>query len=198
MSKVLMIPGLGEVEITNWDEFERGFLFKVGELTVNAIQEQIIAMRLFDKGEFIRSIEARVRGDTLTIESSDPKSVYLEYGTLAFGAQYTEESFPKRPYPKKKDISRAAALRFPKGMQPFAPFRRVIYSETKMASIITRAGKPGLPTPPPVTAFGIKARDLTRKVKKVRNRVRRAARPAKKVVWAGRKALRTARRLGVR
>lgn len=119
-------------EITNWDEFRNQVLFMLGEELVNRIQDKAMDMRLFDDGRFIRGIKATVEGDSLVISDDVDYGKYLEFGTFTFGGSYDEQSYPETMFPKKKDLPRSIAKRFPKGMQPFAPFRRVIYNQSEI------------------------------------------------------------------
>ena len=128
-------------EITNWDEFRDELLEGIGIQVENEIIGQINSMRLVDTGRFKGSITSGVSNGELVITSTVPYAVYLEYGTYAYWQSYGLTNFPKTPDPKKKDISRVAASKLPKGMQPFAPFRRVLYNPQMMGKIINNSFK---------------------------------------------------------
>jgi hypothetical protein len=69
---------------------------------------------------------------------------YLEYGTYSYWQKFGLKTFPEPGYPaipKKKEISYEERKKLPKGMQPFAPFRRVLWNEAKMGDIIEKAAK---------------------------------------------------------
>lgn len=125
--------------ITNWDEFVKKYLFVLGELIVNSIQDEALRMKLFDSGRFISGISVRsTAANTLVFTSNAPYAEFLEFGTFALGKSFGD-SWPVAPLPKKKDISRKTAARMLKGMQPFAPFRRVLYNEQKLARLSKKA-----------------------------------------------------------
>ena len=64
----------------------------------------------------------------------------LEFGTMEFGGAYDDFTYPVSPV-KKKNMSRSQAEGYPRGMNPFAPIRRVLYNDAKMAQIIEKAVK---------------------------------------------------------
>lgn len=128
-------------EITNWDEFKTKLLTAVGFQVESEIINQINIMGLVDTGHFKQSITSEVQNGELVITSVAPYAVYLEYGTYDYWSVYGLQGFPKKPTTKKKDMSRKAAKKLPKGMQPFAPFRRVLYNKAKMEKIISIAAK---------------------------------------------------------
>ena len=78
----------------------------------------------------------RERGDRIIIENRTKYAKHLEYGTYEFGGQFTEDTFPSSPLPKKKDISPKARKAFPRGAQPFAIMRRVLYNKATVTRII--------------------------------------------------------------
>ena len=138
MSELITINGV-QYNITNWDEFTRKYLFAFGQMILNEIQDEALRMKLFDSGNFIARLDVRAKGDdTLLFTSAHEFSQYLEFGTYALGRSFGD-SFPTPPLPKKKDISRKAASLMAKGMQPFAPFRRVLYNEEKLKQLSKKA-----------------------------------------------------------
>ena len=96
-------------------------------------------MGLFDTGRFIRGIRFSIEGEKIVFTADAPWAAYLEFGTYEFGMSFDEETWPPVPFPKKKDLSKSAREGFPRGMQPFASFRRVLYSQDRMERVIRRA-----------------------------------------------------------
>jgi len=138
VSEVLYIQGLGEVEIVNWGDFVRKLGFLVGNELLNEIQDEALKMRLFDSGRYVRGMRFEQEGENLVFSNDAPYAPFLEYGTLEFGGSYSEDSWPVPPFSKKKDLSRRERERFPRGMQPFAPYRRVLYSEERVGRALQR------------------------------------------------------------
>ena len=134
-------------EITNWEEFQKQLLTSLGPEVEDAIVKGIDRMDLISPkgvGEFFQSIKSSVSGDTLTLYSDAPYAAYLEYGTFDYERYYSPDFFPRTPHKKKTrptKMSKAANARYPKGMQPFAPFRRVLYNQSKMNKAIKSMGK---------------------------------------------------------
>lgn len=128
-------------DIVNWDEFRTKLLTAIGFLIENEIRALIREMRLVDGGYYINSIGSKVEGDALIVFSTAPYSAYLEFGTLTYFDIFGVENFPKTPDPKKKHLSKKEREAFPKGMQPFAPFRKVLTNSPKMQEIIVKAAK---------------------------------------------------------
>ena len=143
MTEIVFIDGIGHVEVTNWEEFVHQLGFLLGNELQNQIQEEGMKMRLFDSGRYIRGMRFEQDGTTLVFTNDAPYAEALEYGTYEFGGLYTEDAWPNVPFPKKKNISRELARRFPRGMQPFATYRRVLYSEERVGDAIKAvAGAP--------------------------------------------------------
>jgi len=130
-----------DILITNWDEFKDSLLNNIGVQVALGIKRQIADMKLQDSGAYKNSIKWEVKNGELILSSSVEYAQYLEYGTFAYWQSYGLSSFPEKLDPKKKDISRKAAKELPKGMSPFAPFRRVLYNQNKMSKIIDKAVK---------------------------------------------------------
>lgn len=128
-------------EITNWDEFQNKLLNAIGVQIQGELVKQVNDLRLVDTGNFKNSMHFEVNGGELTITNTAPYAVYLEYGTFAYWDKFGMGNFPSNPDPKKKDISRQAAKKLPKGMQPFGVFRRVMWNQQKMSQIINKAVK---------------------------------------------------------
>jgi len=123
------------------DAYINKSMFILGELIVNEIKKQVRIMKLQVTGDYLQGWFANWDGKKLDIDNRMPYAPYLEYGTFTFGGSYTVNDFPGIMFPKKKDLPRAQAAVFPKGMQPFAPVRRVLYNETKMKRLIRIAFK---------------------------------------------------------
>lgn len=139
MSEILIINGQ-VYEILNWEEFRRQVMFLLGETLMNAIQDEAIKQGLFQTGDYVRGFHWTVDNDgSLVIENDVPYAMHLEYGTFEFGLTYAPDSFPSSPLPKKKDLSMHQRASYPRGMQPFAVIRRVIYNDARMTKIITEA-----------------------------------------------------------
>jgi len=134
-------------EITNWEEFQKQLLTLVGAEVETSIVKEIKKQDLISPGgsaEFFQSIRFNVSGDILKVYSDVPYAGYLEYGTLNYNTYYSPDSFPTVPHRKKTrptKMSKALHAQYPSGMQPFAPFRRVIYNQSKMDKAIRSAGK---------------------------------------------------------
>ena len=135
---VLDVPGIGQVEIMNEDDFKQELLFLIKESLVNEIQREAMKLGLFDGGNYVRGIRGEIEGDTITFTNDTPYAVYLEYGTYEFGEQYSEETWPASPFPKKKDLSPQERGGFPRGMQPFAAYRKILYLQERFDEAMAR------------------------------------------------------------
>ena len=127
-------------EITNWDEFKDTLLTAMGLQIEDEIVKQINSLRLVDTGKFKGSIKSVVQNGELIITSNAPYAAKLEYGTMAYAKQFSD-SYPTPPHTKKKFLSKKARDSLPKGMQPFAPFRRVLRNQNIMSRVINKAVK---------------------------------------------------------
>jgi len=133
------------IEITLKGEYTHteaeAFAFKLGALIVNSIKEKVRKMNLVSDGggEFLQGWDFRTTKKGLTIFNSQEYADYLEYGTFAYFDSFGLDSFPETPDPKKKDLDAEARKAFPRGMQPFAPVRRVVYNESVMARLVALA-----------------------------------------------------------
>lgn len=128
------------VEITNWEEAKKKFLNAIGFQVEAAVNKNINSMRLVDTGTFkIRNKAKEVNGEVV-ITNTAPHAVYLEYGTLEYWNRYGLERFSDF-HKKKKDMSAKEKETYPRGMQPFAPYRRVLYNREVMTRIINKAWK---------------------------------------------------------
>jgi hypothetical protein len=129
-------------EITNWKEFEEKLLNAIGFSLTNEVRKEIDRMKLVQSGHLRQSIVHTVDNGELILTSLAPYAVYLEYGTYDYWKIYGATSFPRKGYPhipKKKELTPEQKKGLPKGMQPFAMFRRVLYNPNVMAKVIDRA-----------------------------------------------------------
>jgi hypothetical protein len=130
-----------KVEIVNWDEFASKLLNAIGFQAHNEIVKLIDRMGLVDTGNFRTSLTQEVDGNSLVLGSTAPYAPYLEYGTFNYFDRFGIESFPSTTDPKKKDLKPKQRENFPKGMQPFAVFRRTLWNPNKMTQIINKGVK---------------------------------------------------------
>ena len=121
------------------EKFEKGINFAISEQIAQAVRKEIEKMNLIQSTQFWQSVQVLPNGKG--VYSDVPYAQYLEYGTLEYSQKYGLESFPATPDPKKKHMTKEQAKAYPAGMQPFAPFRRVVYNPNKMVDIIARAIK---------------------------------------------------------
>jgi len=127
------------------DEFtseELNVRFKMlGEFIVEEIEKKIRQMNLMREGggDYLQGWSANVIGNELVIENTQEYAMYLEYGTYAYHDMHGYETFPKTPDPKKMHMTAKERKNFPKGMQPFASVRRVLYDKELMTALIQAA-----------------------------------------------------------
>jgi hypothetical protein len=130
-------------EIINWDEVEAKLLDSMGAQVQKSVVDTIKELNLIDTSQFFQSIKF-MRDDNGVVISSDVYySYFLEYGTLEFGERFTSDSFPDLPV-KKKILPSDLRKQFPRGMNPFAPFRRTIYNRRIMETFLNNAVKNAL------------------------------------------------------
>lgn len=113
----------------------------LGELIIQKIRDNIRSMKLIENGQFLQNWVSSYKEGVLLIENTQEYSLYLEYGTYAYWQMNRLNSYTEPPDPKKKDLSPEAIKLFPKGMQSFAPLRKVLYNEKVMEILITKAFK---------------------------------------------------------
>ncbi|MHA1168700.1 MAG: HK97 gp10 family phage protein [Candidatus Hodarchaeales archaeon] len=129
------------------EKIVRKILFAWGSLIVIEIQRMIEEIPLKDGSEFWQGIHHWVDDDlVLNIASNVEYAKYLEYGTYTYFKISGLGSFPEQITAKKKDLSRKERKGLPKGMQPFAPFRRVLYSQSLMDGLFVRAVRNVVPS----------------------------------------------------
>jgi len=131
-----------DIEITNWEEFQEKLLLAIGFQIQSEVIKQINELELVDTGFLKNSIHVGIAKDgSLEIVNTAPYAIYLEYGTFDYFKSFGLNKYPEIPDPKKRNLSRKDRKKLRKGMQPFAPFRRVMYNDQKMAQIVERAVK---------------------------------------------------------
>ena len=113
----------------------------LGELVINKVKANIRTIDLIQKGDFLQGWFSKWTGNTLFIENMRKYALYLEYGTYAYFDIYGEDSYTEPVHPKKRDMSPQMKRSFPRGMQPFAPVRRVLYNDAIMEGLIDQAFK---------------------------------------------------------
>ena len=115
-------------------------LTALGNLIAQEMRKLAIEMGLEvpGGGDYSQKFLAKVKNGVLIIENATKYAEYLEYGTYEFGMAFTDETFPSTAFPKKKDISPKAREGFPRGMQPFAVMRRVLYNKELMGRLIAQ------------------------------------------------------------
>lgn len=124
----------------DFDTVQVGKAMKIlGELVINKVKEYIRDMNLIISGAFLQGWFATWENNTLTIENTQEYALYLEYGTYGYWESYGVESFTEPLHPKKKELSAMMRKAYPKGMQPFAPIRRVLYNDALMNDLIGEA-----------------------------------------------------------
>lgn len=111
----------------------------LGELIVNRIKQNIRDMNLIRTGDLLQKWFTSYSNGVLTIESGTKYGQYLEYGTYAYFDQYGFDDYPEFTTEKKMYLSAEAKKMFPKGTQPFAFVRKVIYNENVMAELAEEA-----------------------------------------------------------
>lgn len=156
-------------KITNWKQFKHTLLTAIGFQVESAILEEVNRQGLISRGTFKQSIQTYVEGDELIIMSDAPHAPFLEYGTAGtrkgvvdpFGESSRGPNISRKmplkktgdefslvadleAWAKKKGIPKKAWFAIAKhiqmyGMQPFAPFRKVLYNQAKMTQIIDKA-----------------------------------------------------------
>lgn len=128
-------------DITNWDEFSNKLLTAIGFQVENEIRRNINEMKLVDTGSLKTGVHSEVINGELIITDNAPHAVYIEYGTYDYWSRFGKDRFPKTTDPKKKDSTQKVRDQLPKGMQPFAPFRKTLYNQQKMSQIVEKAIK---------------------------------------------------------
>lgn len=142
----MSIVSLGGIKanIVNLDSFKQKFLDALGLLIKQAIEDEISRMKLVDTGNMRKKVTWKREGDSIVFSNDADYAVYLEFGTYDYWKAYGKENFPKPGYPsikKKKEMTSKEKAKAPKGMQPFAPYRRVLYNDKKITMLVKKAAK---------------------------------------------------------
>lgn len=114
----------------------------LGELVINRIKENIRNMDLIGDiggGALLQGWFSTYKDGQLVIENTQDYMIYLEFGTYDYWTRYGKDNYPQNPHPKKKDIPYELAKLFPKGVQPFAFIRKVLYNEIIMQELANKA-----------------------------------------------------------
>ena len=128
-----------DIEGTDFTDEEVQQRVKIlGELIIEEVETKIRQMTLMREGsgDYLQGWNANVIGNELVIENTQPYALFLEYGTYAYHDMYGFDSFPKTPDPKKMHMSAKEKKNYPKGGQPFASCRRVLYDRRLMTQLI--------------------------------------------------------------
>lgn len=144
MSKTIVnVAGIA-FEITNFDAFKNELMSRVTAKAERDIVRTIKELDLIDTSQFFQSIVMGVDDDGEGwIESDVDYAWFLEYGTLDFGERFTPDTYPGLPV-KKKILPKDLRAQYPKGMNPFAPFRRTIYNRRRMEEIFASSIRPAI------------------------------------------------------
>ena len=140
------------IEITNMDEFKKELrdkfkeiMFEVGQEVEIEIRNEVEKMHLMGKPSnlhqrgYISSVEVKGNEVAMLLETGLKYAVYLEYGTYSYFDSFGVSSFPATPDKKKMHMTAKEKKNYPKGMQPFAPIRRVLWNKQKMEKIVNTA-----------------------------------------------------------
>ena len=114
-------------------------LFILGNLIAQEIRSLALRMDLKDKGNYAQGFIVSIEGDRIIIENRVGYAKFLEFGTFEYWKRFGLDKFPSKPDPKKKDMTLKERESFPKGMQPFAPMRRVLRNRAIMQRLIREA-----------------------------------------------------------
>ncbi len=163
---IFNVPGIGKVDVTNWPEIEKKLLAAIGFALESEIRAEIKRLELINTSEYWQSIQAQApEGNTVTVTSDSPAAQFLEFGTAGtrkgvndpFGKSRGPNRSRKMPVKKvgsefvlvdslrawavKKGIPESAWFPLAKhiqmfGLEPFAPFRRVINNKNKMEKLV--------------------------------------------------------------
>ena len=111
----------------------------LGELIALAMRDLALRMGLKVTGDYSQGFLVEIQGTTIIIENKTKYAEYLEYGTYEYFAKFGTDKFSKTLDPKKKNLkTKKEREAFPKGGQPFAVMRRVLFNKTLMNNLIRR------------------------------------------------------------
>ena len=111
----------------------------LAELIINAVKGNIRALGLIDSGQYLQGWISEVKDGSIIIQNTTKHSDYLEFGTFGYWDKNGLDNFTDPSDPKKRDLSSSAKLSFPKGMQSFAPLRKVVFNEGVMQGLVDQA-----------------------------------------------------------
>lgn len=113
----------------------------LGELIINRVKQNVRDMGLISEagGEYLQGWVSDVKGNVIRVENTKEYAQYLEYGTYSYWLEHGLYSYTDPVQPKKKDLRPSVRALYPKGMQAFAPLRRVIFNEAIMAELALEA-----------------------------------------------------------
>ena len=117
-------------------------LDKLGKALVREVKKQILLMDLVDTGDLLESINYKITSKGLVLFSMVPYAEELEYGTFALKSGSDSDFLSTAAQAKslkKKDMPSKMRVELPKGMVPFAMFRRVLYNEELMSSLVKKS-----------------------------------------------------------
>lgn len=121
------------------EEYIKASMTVLGELILNKIRENIDKMGLIQTGDLKQHWVTSYSNGILRIESTEEHSIYIEYGTYEYWNKNGLDNYTEPSDPKKKDLTKELAQKFPKGMQSFAPIRKVLYNPTIMEDLVYEA-----------------------------------------------------------
>ena len=110
-----------------------------GNLLAQEMRRLAISMGLKSEkggGDYTQGFLASVNDGKLTVQNRTKYAEYLEYGTYTYHDIHGLDTFPQVPDPKKKDLPAQERRRFPKGMQPFAVVRRVLFNQPLVDTLL--------------------------------------------------------------
>jgi len=147
-------------DITNWDDFQGKFLSAIGHILQREIGKEIARQGLVGVSQRLKlGVEFVVKGNELIMTSTAPHAAAIEFGSVGtekgvidpFGERSRGPKQRKappidalEPWAKLRGIDNVWALakhiqKF--GTPPFAPYRRVMYNQNKMAQVISKAAR---------------------------------------------------------
>ncbi len=133
---------------TNFDKLQKDLIKKTlvawGFLLEAKIKDLIEDIPLWKTGDYWRGVHSYVDDNNILHLESDVKyAPYLEFGTYDYFEISGLDNFPKGIVAKKKSIIGKGSTKkksvMPKGTQPFAPFRRILYDEAIMRTTLKKA-----------------------------------------------------------
>lgn len=134
---MIITYGGKDYDIQNWEEFRNQVYFLLGEGLTQAFQEEAMRMGLVRTGRYVRGFNHYIKDGELQIDNDAEYAAYLEFGTMEYFDIYGLDSFPQSTI-KKFTLNSEQRKKLPSGMNPFAPMRRVLYSQSKVDDIIKR------------------------------------------------------------